>query len=149
MARSSTGDLWIGIAKGVSILGEPDAGKDIGYTQFIRAGTDGTLWFDAQAPDGNRQSIWRHDGSGFKEFTGGLPARGTSDIRGIEWHNDSLVVATMNGALRFEGDKFVPWPLDQLRLQQLRCFDVNRDSAGRLWLGFKCLHRAARRRAWL
>jgi signal transduction histidine kinase/CheY-like chemotaxis protein/ligand-binding sensor domain-containing protein len=135
MARSSTGDLWIGTAKGVSILGEPDGGKEIGYTQFIRAGTDGTTWFDAQTADEVRQTIWRQDGSGFKEFTQGLPARNAGHIRGMTVYDGSLVVATMDGALRLEGDKFIPWPPDQLRLQQLRCFDIARDPAGRLWLG--------------
>ena len=91
------------------------------------------MWFVKAATWSQPGSLWRRNGTDFTEFTRGLPS---SDIRGIQPLPDgSIVVATMEGAARLEGDRFVPWPPDKLRLQQVRCYDVIRDASGRLWLG--------------
>jgi signal transduction histidine kinase/CheY-like chemotaxis protein/ligand-binding sensor domain-containing protein len=132
LSRSGSGDLWVGNDQGVSILGR-DLGpaSRIGSVELGRAGSGGSMWF----ANYGKADVWHYDGTNFTQFTttNGLP---NSSVRGIQpLPNGSLLVATMDGAARFDGQKFAPWPTDVTRLNRLRCYDVTRDRNGVIWLG--------------
>jgi signal transduction histidine kinase/DNA-binding response OmpR family regulator len=89
------------------------------------------MWFASYG----KADVWHYDGTNFTRFTttNGLPK---SSVRGIQPLPDgSLLAATMDGAARFDGQKFAPWPTDVTRLNRLRCYDVTRDRNGVIWLG--------------
>jgi len=133
LARSSTGDLWMGSDNGVAILGQtlgPSA--NIGSIQMGRAAADGVMWFCNYA---NGAGVWRYDGTNMTHFTrtNGLP---NSSVRGLQPLPDgSLIAATMAGAVRFDGQEFLPWPTNFTRLNRIRCYHITRDSDGVIWLG--------------
>jgi len=133
LARTSTRELWYGTYKGAYRLdGLPIPGQDIGPVNLMRAAADGAIWFAASGNNG--RGVFRFDGTNFTHFTttNGLPG---DDVRGIQPMPDgSLLAATMRGAARFDGQKFVPWPTNLTRLSSLRCYQVIRDNAGLVWL---------------
>jgi signal transduction histidine kinase/DNA-binding response OmpR family regulator len=95
---------------------------------LIRAATNGVIWFNLG------DAVARYDGANFTRFTttNGLPG---GNVRGIQPLPDgSLLAATMSGAARFDGAKFVPWPTNLARLSSLRGYQVIRDDAGLIWL---------------
>ena len=135
LARSASGELWYGTDKGAYRLGRPATPEqDIGIVTLTRAATNGVMWFglrDERVPRG----LARYDGTNFTRFTttNGLPS---DDVRGMQPLPDGmLLAATMTGPVRFDGQKFVPWPNDLSRLVSLRCYDVTRDREGLVWLG--------------
>jgi signal transduction histidine kinase/DNA-binding response OmpR family regulator len=110
----------------------PIPGQEIGSVNLMRAAADGALWFAASGNNG--RGVFRFDRTNFARFTteNGLPG---NDVRGIQPMPDgSLLAATMRGAARFDGQKFVPWPTNLTRLSSLRCYQVIRDDAGLIWL---------------
>ncbi len=133
LARSSSGELWYGAEKGAYRLGRPAIpGQDMGIVLQVRPATNGVIWFMTRSQ--RNDGIWRYDGTNLTHFstTNGLPS---DDVRGMQPMPDgSLIVATMDGAARFDGNKFTPWPADFPRLTSLRCFTVTRDDGGRTWL---------------
>jgi signal transduction histidine kinase/DNA-binding response OmpR family regulator/ligand-binding sensor domain-containing protein/protocatechuate 3,4-dioxygenase beta subunit len=132
LARAPSGELWMGSESGVSILGRTlEAGKKIGSIQMGRAGPGGAMWFIGYGS----ARVWRYDGTSFTSFTrtNGLP---NTSIRGIQPLPDgSVLLSTMMGAVKLEGDKISPWPADFTRLHRLRCYHVTRDGDGVIWLG--------------
>jgi signal transduction histidine kinase/ligand-binding sensor domain-containing protein/CheY-like chemotaxis protein/protocatechuate 3,4-dioxygenase beta subunit len=132
VARSSAGELWLGNGAGVYIAGRtlgPSA--NIGQMEYAKASPSGAMWFS-----GNNAGvgIWRYDGTNFNRFaqTNGLP---NASVRGIQPLPDgSLLAATMQGAVRFDGQRFLPWPADRTRLSRLRCYHVTRSRDGVIWL---------------
>jgi signal transduction histidine kinase/DNA-binding response OmpR family regulator/ligand-binding sensor domain-containing protein len=141
LARSTTGELWLGNVGGPFVLGQPlDSRKQIGRVIDSEAGPDGTMWFIIFAE--REFSIWRYDPpstpSGTAEWTQfteteGLPAVGQiSNL--LTLADGSLLVCTQKGARRFDGEKFVPWPSDLPRLQNLMMWDACRDAEGGIWL---------------
>jgi signal transduction histidine kinase/CheY-like chemotaxis protein/ligand-binding sensor domain-containing protein/protocatechuate 3,4-dioxygenase beta subunit len=133
LARATNGELWYGTDKGVYRLGGlPIPGQEIGAVSLVRAAADGAMWFGSSGING--RGVFRYDGTNFTHFTAtnGLPA---DDVRGIQPMPDgSLLAATMRGAARFDGQKFVPWPTNLTRLSSLRCYQVIRDNSGLVWL---------------
>src|SRR5207253_711236 len=119
LGRSQNRELWYGAEKGAYRLGQPAIpGQEIGGVALVRAATNGVVWFSVGG------GIVRYDGMNFTRFTttNGLPV---NDVRGIQPLPDgSLLAVTMNGAARFDGQKFVPWPADLPRLNSLRCYTV-------------------------
>jgi streptogramin lyase len=60
LARSTTGELWLGSDKGAFVLGQPkELRKDIGAVRFSEPGPDGVMWFSTQSE--RKDSIWRYD----------------------------------------------------------------------------------------
>jgi signal transduction histidine kinase/CheY-like chemotaxis protein/ligand-binding sensor domain-containing protein len=141
LARSTNGELWMGRDPGAFVVGQPDeAVKAIGSVHFADPGREGVMWFGTQSTTGD--SIWRYEqpaaptGAGtWTEFTeaNGLPAG--KWMCGLQTLADgSLLAGTMSGALRFDGEKFVPWPNDLPRLQRSRIFHAATDAEGGVWL---------------
>jgi PAS domain S-box-containing protein len=130
IARSSADELWLGYDRGAGRLGQ--ANERIGAVRLARAGPQGVMWF---AGRGESPGLWRYDGTRFTHLslTSGLPS---GDVEGLLPQPDgSLLVATMGGTARLDGQKFVPWPEPQSRLSSIRCFDITRDRAGWIWVG--------------
>ena len=97
---------------------------------MLQAAADGSVWF--LNGDG---ALGRHDGTKLTFFTAtnGLPA---TELRGLlPLPDGALLIATMDGMVRFAENKFTPWPADNARLNTLRCFDAARDADGLIWLG--------------
>jgi signal transduction histidine kinase/CheY-like chemotaxis protein/ligand-binding sensor domain-containing protein len=143
LARSTTGELWMGRDAGALIVGQPkEAIREIGAVGYAEPGRDGVMWFGSRTE--KKYSIWRYEPSGVQtgsgtwtEFTEahGLPAGPTGTLRGLLTLADgSLLAATMHGARHFDGKQFVPWPADLTRLQDLRIFHATRDAEGGIWL---------------
>ena len=143
LARSTTGELWMGLDAGAFVLGRPDdSGKGIGAVPIAEPGRDGVMWFATQKDQKN--SIWRYEpattqgGAGtWTEFTdaNGLPVGPPFTVRGLRTLADgSLLAATMQGARRFDGEQFVPWPADLPRLHNIRIFHAEHDAEGSIWL---------------
>jgi signal transduction histidine kinase/CheY-like chemotaxis protein/ligand-binding sensor domain-containing protein/protocatechuate 3,4-dioxygenase beta subunit len=133
LVRSATGDLWLGTDQGVARLGRPGGNlTGIGSIAYAQAAPNGVMWFSGDNYDAG---IWRYDGTNFTRFaqTNGLPY---TSVRGIQLLPDgSLLASTMAGAVRFDGQKFSPWPADFTRLNRLRCYHVTRGRDGLIWLG--------------
>src|SRR5678815_2411057 len=143
LARSTTGELWMGRDKGAFLLGHPDeAVKEIGVVGLAEPGLDGVMWFGVN--DEKSDSIWRYEPSSaqggtasWTEFTdaNGLPTGPKTAVRALLTLADgSLLAATMSGARRFDGKQFVPWPRDLPRLQTVRVYHAARDAEGGIWL---------------
>jgi signal transduction histidine kinase/DNA-binding response OmpR family regulator/ligand-binding sensor domain-containing protein len=143
LARSTTGELWMGRDAGALIVGQPkETINDIGAVRFAEPGRDGVMWFATQK--NNKDSVWRYEPSSaqtgtatWTEFSdaNGLPAGLLGAVRGLLTLADgSLLASTMQGARRFDGKQFVPWPTDMPRLQTLRVYDATRDAEGGTWL---------------
>jgi hypothetical protein len=145
LARSTTGELWIGRDAGAYIVGQPkESIKEIGRVQFAEPGRDGVMWFstDSVAQNGG-DSIWRYEpstapgGNGiWTEFPRVGEGRAyTPNVHSLLTLADgSLLAGTSNGARRFDGKQFAPWPADMPRLQHLRIFNATRDADGGIWL---------------
>src|SRR5258706_7911574 len=106
--------------------------QDMGGAAVLRAATNGVMWLNMGG------GISRYDGTTFPRFTptNGLTVTDASSVRGLQPMPDgSLIAATMHGATRFDGNKFVPWPTNLSRLNSLRCYTVIRDGDGLVWLG--------------
>ncbi|MEO8352919.1 MAG: response regulator, partial [Chthoniobacteraceae bacterium] len=144
LARSSTGELWMGRDAGAFVLGQPDeSGQAIGGVHVAEPGRKGVMWFGTESD--RRCSIWRYEppsaptGTGtWTEFTdaNGLPTdEGNTSVRALLTLEDgSLLAGTLFGARHFDGQQFLPWPSDVPRLQNIRIFHAERDAEGGLWL---------------
>ena len=131
LTRSSSGELWFTQDEGVHRLNEPTIqpwGK-IGQISITAAGQGGVMWF------GNPGSgLYRWDGATMTNLSAALANR---DIRGIQSLPDgSVILATMGGPMLVDakGTKASVWPTNNSDLAGLRCYAVNRDDKGRLWL---------------
>ena len=133
----------MGLDAGAFVHGRPDdSGKGIGEVHFAEPGRDGVMWFATQKDQ--KGSIWRYEpattqgGAGtWTEFTdaNGLPVGPPFTVRGLRTLADgSLLAATMQGARRFDGEQFVPWPADLPRLHNIRIFHAEHDAEGGIWL---------------
>ena len=143
LARSTTGELWVGGDKGAFVLGQPEeSGKAIGAVQLAEPGIEGIMWFGTQSA--TNHSVWRYEPSsapgGTGTWTEFTDADGASDRYFQRVHSlltladGSLLAGTMNGARRFDGKQFVPWPADMPRLQNVRVHHATRDADGGIWL---------------
>jgi len=141
LARSTTGELWLGNGGGPFVLGQPlESRKQIGQVIDSEPGPDGTMWFSVWVE--GEFSIWRHEPPSaptetatWTQFaeTDGLPEAGRiSDM--LTLADGSLLVCTPKGARRFDGEKFVPWPANLPRLQNLMMWDASHDAEGGIWL---------------
>ena len=136
LARSSVGELWFTDNEGVRRLGEQTAqpwGK-IGGIEFAVPGPDGVMWFGA-----GLGGLYRWDGATMTNLTKQLRRRNVygGSVRGIQSLPDgSVIVATMGGPILFDAksENASAWPTNNSDLAGLRCYDVTRDAAGRLWL---------------
>ncbi len=144
LARSTTGELWMGRDAGAFVLGQPDElGKAIGPVLVAEPGRDGVMWFVTESE--SKCSIWRYEPSStpvssgtWTEFTdaNGLPSDvGNTSVRALLTLEDgSLLAGTMFGARHLDGKQFVAWPSDVSRLQNIRIFHAEHDAQGDLWL---------------
>ena len=133
-ARSSTGELWYGTTNGAARLGLSRLlGQQIGKVTSIRPGLRGAMWFIH-----DRKSVVRFDGTNFSTYSAIASLRNANtevDFRNLlPLPDGTAIIATMDGAARFNGQSLEPWPEDFRRLSTLRCFDVARDAAGRIWV---------------
>jgi signal transduction histidine kinase/CheY-like chemotaxis protein/ligand-binding sensor domain-containing protein len=130
LARAKSGQLWFGTAKNSGAATNIAAAKPLGPARLSRAAADGAVWFIT-----HEGQLARHDGIKATVFaaTNGLP---DAEVRNLLPLDDgSVLVATMEGVVRFAGDKFTPWPANNARLNTVRCFDMTRDTEGRIWFG--------------
>ena len=132
LARSSTGDLWVGSDAGARPLEAdvPLAEEITGPVSLARAGPNGVMWFG-----GPGNGVWRYDGASVTTVgpAQGLPA---GDVTAMEPLADGslLAVAGRRGA-RIAGTSASAWPAGQPRLQQGVLHDLVRDPDGLTWLG--------------
>ena len=138
LARSSAGELWFADNGGVHRLGEQTTqpGMKITAITLVEPGRDGVMWF---GESGNSGGLYRWDGTGISNLSTQLGPRNipARDVRGMQSLPDgSVIVATMGGPMLFDakGEIFPAWPTNIADLPGLRCYDVTRDRAGRLWL---------------
>jgi signal transduction histidine kinase/DNA-binding response OmpR family regulator/ligand-binding sensor domain-containing protein len=141
LARSSSGELWLGTDKNAFILQQPtELRKEIGTVLQVEPAPGGRMWFSSRS--GQASSIWCYDPPAaptamavWTQFTeaAGLPATGQANDL-LTLPDGSLLVCTHSGARRFDGKQFVPWPPELPRLQNLLLFDAARDANGGTWL---------------
>ena len=136
-ARSTTGEFWFGGDFGVRRLGEQtqQSWEKIEGTQLAEPGPGGVMWFG-----GYRNGLHRWDGSTMTNLTQQLEKVDVygNDVRGIlSLPDGSVVAATMGGPMWVDakGGTVSIWGTNNPDLAGLRCYDVSRDAAGRIWFG--------------
>ena len=142
VARSTTGELWIGTDLGVFVLGQEEkSGKAIGKVQQAVAGRDGVMWF--VVGDEAKGSIWRYEpGAGdsekWTEFTSERisppNSRKVVPLAVLPLADGSALVGTTAGVVCFDGKNFTPYAREVPRLQHLRCSDLEQAADKSIWL---------------
>ena len=128
--------MWLSENTGVYRLGEQTIqpwGKLDGI-QLAAPGRGGVMWFG-----GAGSGLHRWDGTMMTNLTPQLVNRNDlgGNVRGIRTLPDgSVLAATMGGPMLVDarGETASTWPTNNSDLAGLRCYDVNRDDAGRVWL---------------
>jgi signal transduction histidine kinase/DNA-binding response OmpR family regulator/ligand-binding sensor domain-containing protein/protocatechuate 3,4-dioxygenase beta subunit len=138
LARSSAGDLWFTDNAGVHRLGEqtPQPWEKVGFIDLAEPGPGGVMWFGASGNGG----LYRWDGVTMTNLAKQLVKLHSngSDVRGIQSQPDgSVILATMGGPMlvNAKSGNVSVWATNNSDLAGLRCYDVSRDAAGRIWLG--------------
>ncbi|MEY2409881.1 MAG: hypothetical protein QOF48_2551, partial [Verrucomicrobiota bacterium] len=138
MARASTGEMWHGDDRGVhfhDVEGKSSRTIPLGSITIAQSGRDGLVWFARS--HGNDGSLWSGTGTNRTNFvhfttTQGLPG---GDVKGIQPLPDgSVIAATLSGAARLEGNRFIPWPAAAPRVAGLPCYDITREGNSLIWI---------------
>jgi len=133
VARSSRGELWFTRTNGAFQLGQTRTTFGaVGNLFEIAAGTNGVMWF-AESGE-KRTGLWRLSGTNFTRFEVADTLPGGEITALLAEGDGAVLVATLAGVVRFDGNTFSPWPANNSRLAHLMCHDLARDREGRIWL---------------
>jgi signal transduction histidine kinase/DNA-binding response OmpR family regulator/ligand-binding sensor domain-containing protein len=145
LARSTTGDLWVGTRQGAYVLDQPETvGRAIGELSYVAAGRDGVMWF-ARHHGGPNWSLWRRDpepsAGGAAEWTEFnwadlLPSTVgfARPVALLALPNGSLLVGTSRGTFEFNEGKLVPWPKGAPSAQNRVSIDLTLAADGSIWM---------------